>query len=233
MGFGVNYWGQLANSTNNNTVIANPVPSVIDPSNLVAIAAGHTWGVGLDSFGRVWTFGNNMYGQLGRSANAGTNNPNPVSTLVAGLSNVTAIAAGQEHTLALRSDGTVWGFGTNGFGELGSAIPVGNMTTTPVKIPGLSNIISISAGGGHSLALGADGSIWAFGTNYFGQLGNTENNGVGGGSNPTPRKIELLASVARHLRGHELQPRVDVRRRGVGVRFEWQRRAGAYREPDR
>jgi len=195
MGFGVNTWGQLANSTNNSTTNANPVPTAIGPSNLVAVAAGHTWGVGLDSFGRVWTFGNNFYGQLGRSTNAGTSNPNPVSTLVAGLSHVTAIAAGQAHTLVLRSDGTVWGFGTNSAGELGEAIPVGEMTTTPVKIPGLSNIISIAAGSGHTLALGADGNVWAFGYNYFGQLGNATNNGVGG-SNPTPTKIELLTSVA-------------------------------------
>ena len=188
-GFGVNTFGQLANSTNNNTLNANPTPSGIGPSNLVAVAAGHTWGVGLDSFGRVWTFGNNQYGQLGRAANVGTGSPNPVSTLVDGINHVTAIAAGQDHTLALRSDGTVWGWGTNGIGELGNAIPVGTLTTTPKQIPGLSHVIAIAAGSGHSLVLLADGTVWGFGYNGLGQLGNGTNAGVFT-SNTTPLKVE-------------------------------------------
>src|SRR5688572_30550126 len=64
LGFGVNSSGQLATPTNNNTANPNPTPTAILPNNLVAVEAGLNWGVGLDSFGRVWTFGNNRYGQL-------------------------------------------------------------------------------------------------------------------------------------------------------------------------
>jgi alpha-tubulin suppressor-like RCC1 family protein len=194
VGFGRNSSGQLANSTNNGTDNPNPVPSAIGPSNLVAVAAGETWGVGLDNFGRVWTFGNNRYGQLGRAANVDTDIANPVSTMVVGLDHVTAIAAGQSHTLVLRSDGTVWGFGTNNAGELGTAVSIGSRTTTPLQIPGLSNIISIAAGWDHTLALGADGNVWALGYNYFGQLGNTINNNSAN-ANSTPTKISSLTSV--------------------------------------
>ena len=197
MGFGLNTFGQLANPTNNGTATPNPAPSAIGPSNLVAVAAGHTWGVGLDSLGRVWTFGNNQYGQLGRATNAGTGNPNPVSTLVDGLSHVTAIAAGQDHTLALRSDGTVWGFGTNSSGELGPSVAIGAMTTTPVQITGLSHVIAIAAGSGHSLALLADGTVWGFGYNFYGQLGNATNAGsFNPAGNPTPTMVDGLTGVS-------------------------------------
>ncbi len=127
VGFGQNYYGQLGTTTNNTTLNATAPAQIPGLTDVISIAAGHTWGVALRSDGTVWTFGYNFYGQLGRT-------PNPVPTQVTGLTKVTAIAAGQDHTLALRSDGTVWGFGTNGIGELGNAIPVGQVSATPVPL---------------------------------------------------------------------------------------------------
>ena len=72
----------------------------------------------------------------------------------AGLSNVTAIAAGWDHSLALRSDGTMAGWGTNSAGQI--SLPAG-----------LSNVLGIAAGGYHSLAIKGDGAVMAWGWNIF------------------------------------------------------------------
>ena len=90
-----------------------------------------------------------------------------------------SISAGNEHSLALKPDGTVWAWGNNGGGALGDG------TTTerhsPVQVLAgacsgcgtfLTGIIAVSAGAGHSLALKSDGTVWAWGYNAEGQLGN-------------------------------------------------------------
>jgi alpha-tubulin suppressor-like RCC1 family protein len=90
---------------------------------------------------------------------------------------VTAVAAGGGHALALRRDGTVWSWGYNGFfypaapkaGQLGTdALEIG---TSPRKVEGLSDVIAIAAGSGHSVALRRDGTVWVWGSNAYGQLG--------------------------------------------------------------
>jgi alpha-tubulin suppressor-like RCC1 family protein len=86
---------------------------------------------------------------------------------VVGLTGIVGISAGYSHSLAVKSDGTVWSWGYNSYGQLG------NGTTTqrasPVRVQGLTGIVAVSAGGQHSLALASDGTIWAWGWNYYGQ----------------------------------------------------------------
>src|SRR6185436_7579276 len=95
------------------------------------------------------------------------NSSTPVQ--VTGLTGVTAIASGAYHSLALKSDGTVWAWGYNYYGTLGD----GTTTTrsTPVQVSGLTGVIAVSAGTLHSLALKSDGTVWAWGYNGFGELG--------------------------------------------------------------
>jgi len=89
-----------------------------------------------------------------------------------GLS-VVAISAGEEYSLAIKSDGSLWAWGYNEFGQLGDGTKEDRLT--PVKI--MDDVKSISAGKGHSLAIKNDGSLWAWGANADGQLGDgtTEN----------------------------------------------------------
>lgn len=88
---------------------------------------------------------------------------------VIGLKGVVAVAAGSGHSLALKSDGTVWAWGANDFGELGDGTRTDR--STPVQIIGLKGLKALAAGPVHSLGLSADGTVWAWGQNEFGQLG--------------------------------------------------------------
>jgi alpha-tubulin suppressor-like RCC1 family protein len=124
--------------------------------------------------GNVWASGGNNYGQLGN----GTTNDSSVPVKVLGeggvgyLSDVVSVSSGRYASFALKSDGTVWAWGTNTEGILGDDPNIDQLVTTPIRVYGLDNVISISAGERHALALKSDGTVWAWGTNAEGQLGN-------------------------------------------------------------
>ena len=89
---------------------------------------------------------------------------------VAGLADITALAAGDSHALALDASGNVWAWGDDSRGQLGRGSVLSS--TVPTLIPGLSNIVQVSASGaGASLAVDQSGNVWAWGNNYHGQLG--------------------------------------------------------------
>jgi alpha-tubulin suppressor-like RCC1 family protein len=111
------------------------------------------------------SWGYNASGQLGNGSTAISRVPVAVS----GLSGVSAVAAGGEHSLALLSDGSVMAWGSNREGQLGT----GSTTSShvPVAVPGISGAIAIAAGKQNSLALLANGTVMSWGSNEEGQLG--------------------------------------------------------------
>ncbi|MFC1745905.1 RCC1 domain-containing protein [Candidatus Riflebacteria bacterium] len=136
-------------------------------TDVVDISAGGSHSLAVKSDGTVWGWGNNQYGQTG---NGNTTTPQSSPVQISGLSGLVAISAGDNHTLALKSDGTVWGWGNNQYGQTGN----GNTTSpqsSPVQTSNLSSVIAISAGGNHSLALKSDGTVWSWGNGQYGQLG--------------------------------------------------------------
>jgi alpha-tubulin suppressor-like RCC1 family protein len=125
----------------------------------------------LDEDGRVWGWGNNEVGQLGNDKTA-VRQLTPVQAI--DLEDVVAIAASSGHSLAVKADGTVWAWGYNKEGQIGDGTN-NNNRTKPVQTSGLAGVVAIAAHNGSSLALRTDGaptgSVWAWGRNDFGQLG--------------------------------------------------------------
>jgi hypothetical protein len=164
---------------------------LLAPSRVTAqtIASGTTHNLALCTDSTVWVWGRNNYGQLGNGSTVGS----PVPVQVSGLSSIIAIGSGANHSFALRSDGTVWAWGRNVLGQLGDgSISVGGCQckNTPVQVSGLTGIIAIAGGAGHSLALKDDGTVWAWGSNSFGQLGNGTND-----DSPIPVQVAGLSNI--------------------------------------
>jgi len=119
-----------------------------------------------------------------------------VVSLPAGVT-ATAIAAGGNHSLAIGSNGNVYAWGFNYEGQLGNGIDSQNSTTPQSKVPVLVKLPAgvtaraIAAGENHSLAIGSDGKLYAWGWNNFGQLGI----GSTDTDRPTPVVVTLSAGV--------------------------------------
>ncbi|MGB9849149.1 MAG: Ig-like domain-containing protein, partial [Moorellaceae bacterium] len=79
------------------------------------------------------------------------------------------IAGGDNHSLAVKSDGTVWAWGWNYYGQLGDGTTINH--TTPMRVTNLTGVVAVAAGIYHSLALKSDGTAWAWGWNGYGHLG--------------------------------------------------------------
>jgi alpha-tubulin suppressor-like RCC1 family protein len=163
--WGRDNYGQLGDDAN----LVNQPTAVIVPgiNNAVAIAAGLAYSLALLSDGTIKSWGYDIYGQLGDDANL-VNQPTPVN--VSGISSVVAIAAGNYHSLALLSDGTIRSWGYDGDGQLGDDANLVNRPT-PVTVSGIINAAAVAAGGYHSIALTSDGIIRSWGDDYSGQLG--------------------------------------------------------------
>ena len=191
-----------ATPTPTSTVTATPTPTplpsvtvtptVTNISSIVIpmVEGGYNHSIALKSDGTVWTWGLNNLGQLGNGTYQ--NSLSPVQ--VYGLNNVKRIAAGGNLSLALKNDGTVWAWGSNACG-LGNG---GTGSYTIVQVTGLANVKDIVVGndywtGNHrtySLALKQDGTVWAWGFNEYGQLGDGTYN-----TRTTPVQVNDLSGV--------------------------------------
>lgn len=166
--WGSNDYGQLGDSSNWSST---PVQlTALSGMVITAVAAGDFHTVALRMNGTLWAWGGNEYGQLGNGST--TRSSFPVQVRTSGVTAITAVSAGFSHTLAVAEDGTAWAWGYNLCGQLGNGSTTSS--NTPVQVTGLSgmNVTAVSAGGVHSVALINDGSVWAWGDNSFGQLGN-------------------------------------------------------------
>ena len=138
-------------------------PEQIMASNVTAVAAGYNHSLFLKSDGSLWGMGENQYGELGDGGTLSTNRPELIVT-----NGVTAIAAGGFHNLFLKSNGSLWVMGLNDNGQLGDGTAY-QYTNRPEQIT--NGVVAIAAGSEHSLFLKSDGSLWAMGDNQYGALG--------------------------------------------------------------
>jgi len=206
--FGGNEFGQLGSQTNSGTEESNAEPTLVTLPGangaVSEIAAGSEHSLVLTSTGQLYAFGENRYGQLGIQANSDTGQANPTPALVSlpgATGQVTQIAAGGGHSLALTSAGQLYAFGDNHYGQLGVATNNGNdepnSTPMPVTLPGASGTVTqIAAGSEHSLALTSTGQLYAFGWNGYGQLGSEVNSDTST-PNPTPALVTLQGATGQ------------------------------------
>jgi alpha-tubulin suppressor-like RCC1 family protein len=135
---------------------------------------------------RVKSWGANSFGQLGDATL--TERSTPVTVAGMAGADVTQVSASGDHSLALLSNGTVEAWGDNFSGQLGDGTSGRNADhSTPGTVKDLRNVRAVAAGGSHNLALRNDGTVWAWGVNLFGQLGN----GTPGTGSSTPVMARL------------------------------------------
>lgn len=168
--WGHNVYGQLGNGATTDS--GTPV-KVSGLGGITAIAAGKYHSLALKGDGTVWAWGHNGAGDLGTMTTQTCSSWEPCSmtpTQVTGLSGVVAIATHSQHNLVLKSDGTVWAWGLDDYGQVG--VP-GTQTcdtfnrplcvTSPVQVGGVNGVIAVDAGPNDSSVLKADGTVWSWG----------------------------------------------------------------------
>lgn len=170
--WGYNGSGQLGNGVSYST--SSPVQ--VGSSTWKAIACGDAYSIGIRGDNTLWAWGANNYGQLGDGTTNASTSPIQIGTstwkVIAGGGSVsggndTSVSAGS-HTLAIRSDNTLWAWGFNAYGQLGDGTTTNR--TSPTQI-GSSTWKLVACGNVHSLALRSDNTIWSWGYNYDGELG--------------------------------------------------------------
>lgn len=162
--WGRNNYGQLGDGTTTQKHYAMQVPGL---SNIVDIAAGYYHSTAVDRQGRVYTWGRNHKGQLGKGDTVDSLTPVQLS----GISDAYAVSCGEigDFTTVVCNDGSVLSWGDNYYGVLADGTTYTD-STVPVAATGLPPIARIAAGSSHMVAIGVDGSVWAWGGNGQGQL---------------------------------------------------------------
>jgi alpha-tubulin suppressor-like RCC1 family protein len=201
--WGANFGGKLGTgmtqAATNRAVIPVEVhgPGNIDYLHSIsAIMGGEVHNVALKSDGTVWTWGNNFQGGLGD----GTTNDSalPIQAGLAAvppLTSITKLGGRTYWNLAVKSDGSMWAWGMNSFGQMGNGT-VSSIVPTPVMVsnsqPGgaVNNPVQVSCGYTYGLALLANGTVWTWGTGPFGELGNGTT-----GHSYTPVQVLTLSNI--------------------------------------
>lgn len=170
--WGDNNIGQLGQDTRQ--ADRSTAVQVVGISDATDLTCGPNFSAAVRSDGTVFVWGNNINYQYGNGTQADT--PGYAPTQVPGLSGVKQIAGAQSTLLALKTDGSVWAWGTNNRGQTGT----GKATTSdsnvkvPTQVSGLSGITHVARGYHHSLAVRNDGAVLAWGWNDNGQLGDNQ-----------------------------------------------------------
>ncbi len=179
--WGHNGGGQLGDNstTNRYTPVQVQGPDGIGfLTDITFISAGSSAAYAIKSDGTLWAWGYNSYYKLGDMTN--TNRSTPIQVVgpdgVGFLTDVIFVSGGSDHVNTIRSDGTVWSWGYGGTGQIGENLSHTRETPTQAVGPGgigfLTDVVAIANGQVATHALKSDGTVWSWGSNTYGQLGN-------------------------------------------------------------
>ncbi len=169
--WGSNAHGQLGNgsTTNSGAPVKVSLPAGVTAT---AAAAGGDFSLAVGSDGKLYAWGDNTNGELGNGTTNSSTTPVVVS-MPAGVT-ATAVAAGESHSVALGSNGSVYDWGNNGFGQLGNGGTTDVHTPVKVTLPAGVTPISVAAGQFMTEALASNGDVYAWGDGAMGELGNAK-----------------------------------------------------------
>ena len=211
-GWGRNNYGQtgLGMTTKIADVMGHPdTPMLMHsaPKDLVSIKFNQNHSLAIDAKGQVYSWGEDISGQLGRGK-TGRNNCSKTEDCrldigaIDGIDNAVMVAAGYKHNLVLTKDGSVWAFGANTQGQLGNATTINS--STPVKVDfsaaaDIGHIVQVVASASSSYALDDKGQVWGWGSDAYANLGrgqecNKANNCIN--INATPIRINVVTADA-------------------------------------
>lgn len=176
-------------------------------SGVVQVVASGNNSLVVRADGTVRAWGGNGGAVLGDGT--GVEQPLPVCSL---LSGVKSLSNAGSHGLALMQDSSVWSWGVGSFGLLGDGLVTSHVVASPKKIQGFTGVVAVASGYLHSVALRSDGTVWAWGSNTSGQLGNGTTNDSG-----VPMQVAGLSGITSIAAGKNH----SVARRNDGAVFAW------------
>jgi len=168
-----------------NTPTKLPSP-LLGGERAVSVAAGFGHSLVITADGAVWSWGDGAFGVLGHGDQQNQLLPKKVEALDG--QRVFAVSVGGSHSIAFTAGGAVWSWGAGGCGQLGHGDKQSQLLPKKIEAFAGQRIVAVSAGGDHSLALTADGSIWSWGYGSSGRLGHGDSQ-----HQLLPKKIEVLA----------------------------------------
>jgi hypothetical protein len=212
-----------ADDATNGTKTATCTVTVTKPNNpTVAVGSSHTLAIKAD--GSLWAWGINNYGQLGIGS-SGQAESSPVQ--VGAETNWATVAAGGGHTLAIKTDGSLWAWGHNNNGQLGIGTydGYGHGQNAPVQVGNETNWVVVSAGGSHTVAIKADGSLWAWGYFDSNTIRNNSPVRVGGATNwvavPAGGMLVIKADGSLWTLGPRYLGQYPLDAKRVGAGADW------------
>lgn len=164
--WGFNANGQLGQD--NTTQRSSPV-QVGTLTTWSQVSAGYDHTVAIKTDGTLWSWGDNSYGQLGHNTATTVDTSSPVQ--IGTLTTWSSISGGGTHTLAIKTDGTLWAWGNNGAGQLGHNTAITLDRSSPVQVGTLTTWSSVFTGAQNSFAIRTNGTLWAWGFNNGSRLG--------------------------------------------------------------
>jgi alpha-tubulin suppressor-like RCC1 family protein len=181
--WGLNSSGQSGDGPTSQRL--RPVPAIGAWSS---VAHGTSFSLGVKTDGSLWTWGNNSSGQLGDGTTTNRSAPARIGT----GNDWASAAGGSNHSLAIKTDGTLWSWGSNSTGQLGDPAIATTGRTAPGQVGLASDWARIACGTTYNLAIKTDGTLWCWGLNNVGQLGDGTTT-----NRNTPTQVPGLSQVAQ------------------------------------
>lgn len=168
--WGDNYYGQLGNGATSSTFVSSPIQTIASGVEWKQVSLGESHSAAIKHDGTLWMWGRNQYGQLGDGTTLSRSSPVQTVAGGTGWKYVSCSPVNGRSTYAVKHDGSLWTWGNNSSGELGDGTVVSK--SSPVQTVATGGVwTSVSAGTYFAAAIKADGTLWTWGANDFGQLG--------------------------------------------------------------